>query len=180
MRRDDGDLWLFKFVWIGAILFVLFFWIGSSFVTVGVEDPKPLQQESSWAVESRLEAKEEDAEILGKFWNEKGHFIVVYRDTTKAPEIVEVDASEWELMEVGVNFVTVGVGSKEEPKTVQRESLGFQESKLEANLEDAEILGKFWNSKGHFIVVYNGTTKAPEVFQVYFSEWQYMRIGEKY
>lgn len=180
MRRDDGDLWLFKFVWIGAILFVLFFWIGSSFVTVGVEDPKPLQQESSWAVESRLEAKEEDAEILGKFWNEKGHFIVVYRDTTKAPEIVEVDASEWELMEVGVNFVTVGVGSKEEPKTVQRESLGFQESKLEANLEDAEILGKFWNSKGHFIVVYNGTTKAPEVFQVDFSEWQYMRIGEKY
>lgn len=178
MRRDDGDLWLFKFVWIGAILFVLFFWIGSSFVTVGVEEPKPVQKEPSEYLKQEIQL--EDAKILGKFWNDKGHFIVVYRDTTKAPEIVEVDASEWELMEVGVNFVTVGVGSKEEPKTVQRESLGFQESKLEANLEDAEILGKFWNSKGHFIVVYNGTTKAPEVFQVDFSEWQYMRIGEKY
>ena len=53
-------------------------------------------------------------------------------------------------------------------------------SKQKANIEDAEILGKFWNEKGHFIVVYNELTKAPEVFQVDFSEWQYMRIGEKY
>ena len=178
MRRDDGDLWLFKLVGIGAILFVLFFWIGSSFVTVGLKDPEPVQKEPSEYLKQEIQL--EDAKILGKFWNDKGHFIVVYRDTTKAPEIVEVDASEWELMEVGVNFVTVGVGSKEETKTVQRESLGFQESRLEAKLEDATILGKFWNSKGHFIVVYNGTTKTPEIIKVDFSEWELMDIGELY
>lgn len=178
MRRDDGDLWLFKLVGICTVLFLLFIYIGSSFVTVGVEEPKPVQKEPSEYLKQEIQL--EDAKILGKFWNDKGHFIVVYRDTTKAPEIVEVDASEWELMEVGVNFVTVGVGSKEETKTVQRESLGFQESKLRAKLEDATILGKFWNSKGHFIVVYNGTTKAPELFEVDFSEWELMDVGERY
>lgn len=178
MRRDDGDLWLFKLVGICTVLFLLFIYIGSSFVTVGLEEPKPVQKEPSEYLKQEIQL--EDAKILGKFWNDKGHFIVVYRDTTKAPEIVEVDASEWELMEVGVNFVTVGVGSKEETKTVQRESLGFQESRLEAKLEDATILGKFWNSKGHFIVVYNEETKAPEIFEVYYSEWQYMRVGERY
>lgn len=70
-------------------------------------------------------------------------------------------------------------GSKEEIKTVQTESLGLQESKLKAK-EEAEILGKFWNDKGHFIVVYNGLTKVPEILEVGYSEWQYMRIGEKY
>ena len=178
MRRDDGDLWLFKLVGICTVLFLLFIYIGSSFVTVGVEEPKPVQKEPSEYLKQEIQL--EDAKILGKFWNDKGHFIVVYRDTTKAPEIVEVNASEWELMEVGVNFVTVGVGSKEETKTVQRESLGFQESKLRAKLEDATILGKFWNSKGHFIVVYNGTTKAPELFEVDFSEWELMDVGERY
>lgn len=178
MRRDDGDLWLFKLVGICTVLFLLFIYIGSSFVTVGVEEPKLVQKEPSEYLKQEIQL--EDAKILGKFWNDKGHFIVVYRDTTKAPEIVEVDASEWELMEVGVNFVTVGVGSKEETKTEQRESLGFQESKLRAKLEDATILGKFWNSKGHFIVVYNGTTKAPEIIEVDFSEWELMDVGELY
>lgn len=178
MRRDDGDLWLFKLVGICTVLFLLFIYIGSSFVTVGVEEPKPVQKEPSEYLKQEIQL--EDAKILGKFWNDKGHFIVVYRDTTKAPEIVEVNASEWELMEVGVNFETVGVGSKEETKTVQRESLGFQESKLRAKLEDATILGKFWNSKGHFIVVYNGTTKVPEIIKVDFSEWELMDIGERY
>ena len=69
---------------------------------------------------------------------------------------------------------------KEEIKTVQTESLGLQESKLKAKEEDAEILGKFWNDKGYFIVVYNGLTKVPEILEVGYSEWQYMRIGEKY
>ena len=178
MKRDNGDYNLFKFVGIGLALFYVFIFIGPEFVTVGLEDPKPLQKEPSEYLKQEIQL--EDAKILGKFWNDKGHFIVVYRDTTKAPEIVEVDASEWELMEVGVNFVTVGVGSKEETKTVQRESLGFQESKLRAKLEDATILGKFWNSKGHFIVVYNGTTKVPEIIKVDFSEWELMDIGERY
>lgn len=178
MKRDNGDLYLFKLVGIGLALFYLFIYLGTSFVTVGLEEPKPVKTEPSVYLKQEIQLK--DAKIHGKFWNDKGHFIVVYRDTTKAPEIVEVDASEWELMEVGVNFVTVGVGSKEEPKTVQRESLGFQESRLEAKLEDATILGKFWNSKGHFIVVYNGTTKAPEIIKVDFSEWELMDIGELY
>lgn len=71
-------------------------------------------------------------------------------------------------------------GRKEDTKTEQVESLARQNSKLEAKEEDAEILGKFYNEKGYFIVVYNATTKAPKVFQVDFSEWQYMRVGEKY
>ena len=53
-----------------------------------------------------------------------------------------------------VNFVGIIFqelkGSKEEIKTVQTESLDLQESKLKAKEEDAEILGKFWNDKGHF------------------------------
>ena len=78
---------------------------------------------------------------------------------------------------IGSRFVTVGIDSKEDTKIEQTEK---QESTLKAKEEDAEILGKFWNEKGYFIVVYNGITKAPEVFQVDFSEWQYMRVGEKY
>ena len=178
MKRDNGDYNLFKFVGIGAILFCLFMIIGSRFVTVGLEEPKPVQEEPSEYLKQEIQL--ENAKILGKFWNDKGHFIVVYRDTTKAPEIVEVDASEWELMEVGVNFVTVGVGSKEETKTVQRESPTSQESKLRTDLHDGTILGKFWNSKGHFVVVYDEDTKAPKIFPVDVKEWETMRVGETY
>ena len=178
MKRDNGDYNLFKLVGIGAILFCLFMIIGSRFVTVGLEEPKPVQKEPSEYLKQEIQL--EDAKILGKFWNDKGHFIVVYRDTTKAPEIVEVDASEWELMEVGVNFVTVGVGSKEETKTVQRESPTSQESKLRTDLHDGTILGKFWNSKGHFVVVYDEDTKAPKIFPVDVKEWETMRVGETY
>lgn len=81
-----------------------------------------------------------------------------------------------------VNFggYILGTQGNNKPKTVQTESISRQDSKLEAKEEDAEILGKFYNEKGYFIVVYNGITKAPEVIQVDFDEWQYMRIGEKY
>lgn len=172
-----------NFLKYATIIFMLsiLFWVnfgGYILGTQGNNETKTAQKEPSEYLKQEIQL--EDAKILGKFWNDKGYFIVVYRDTTKAPEIVEVDASEWELMEVGVNFVTVGVGSKEETKTVQRESLGFQESKLRAKLEDATILGKFWNRKGHFIVVYNGTTKAPEIIEVNYSDWQLMDIGELY
>ncbi|ETD99258.1 hypothetical protein QP439_04230 [Streptococcus sp. UMB1203] len=71
-------------------------------------------------------------------------------------------------------------GSKEDTKIVQTERLIKEESRLKAELRDAEILGKFWNSKGHFIVVYNSTTKAPEIIEVGYSEWQLMDIGELY
>ncbi len=50
----------------------------------------------------------------------------------------------------------------------------------EAELEDAEILGKFWNKEGYYIIVYNNAKKAPELFKVEFSEWKRMHIGETY
>ena len=176
------ELNFLKYATIVFMLFI-FFWVsfgGYILGTQGNNEVETEQQINKKIEDSGLKAEMKDAEILGKFYNEKGYFIVVYNGTTKAPEVFQVDFSEWELMEVGVSFVTVGVGSKEETKTVQRESLGFQESKLRAKLEDATILGKFWNSKGHFIVVYNGTTKAPELFEVDFSEWELMDVGERY
>ena len=78
---------------------------------------------------------------------------------------------------IAVNFVTVGVDSKD---TTQESTQKVEETNLKANFEDAEILSKFYNEKGHFIVVYNGITKAPEVLQVDFSEWELMSVGELY
>ena len=80
---------------------------------------------------------------------------------------------------IGSRFVTVGVDSKE-PKTAQTESPTSQESKLRTNLHDGTILGKFWNSEGHFIVVYDDDTKAPIIFPVEVKEWETMRVGETY
>lgn len=104
MKRDNGDLNLFKFVGIGAVLFCLFIIIGSRFVTVGIdskEDTKIMQTENLIKEESKLKAELRDAEILGKFWNNKGYFIVVYNGITKAPEILEVEENEWNYMRVG-------------------------------------------------------------------------------
>ncbi|KXU14903.1 hypothetical protein SORDD17_01271 [Streptococcus oralis] len=80
----------------------------------------------------------------------------------------------------GSSFVTVGVDSAQESvqERTLKEDLG--DFRLKADPEDAMILGKFYNNKGYYIIVYNGTTKAPELFQVDFSEWQYMRTGESY
>lgn len=99
MKRDNGDYNLFKFVGIGAILFCLFMIIGSRFVTVGLEEPKPVQKEPSEYLKQEIQL--EDAKILGKFWNDKGHFIVVYNGLTKVPEILEVGYSEWQYMRIG-------------------------------------------------------------------------------
>ena len=102
MKRDNGDYNLFKFVGIGAILFCLFMIIGSRFVTVGLEEPKPVQKEPSEYLKQEIQL--EDAKILGKFWNDKGHFIVVYNELTKAPEIFQVDYSEWQYMRIGEKY----------------------------------------------------------------------------
>ena len=111
MKKDNGDFSLFKFVGFGAVVFCLFIIIGSRFVTVGMdskEDTKTAQTESTKRADlsdySTMKAKEEDAEILGKFWNEKGHFIVVYNDLTKAPEVLQVDFSEWQYMRIGEKY----------------------------------------------------------------------------
>lgn len=65
-------------------------------------------------------------------------------------------------------------------ETEQQMTKKVEETSLKADFKDAEILSKFYNEKGHFIVVYNGITKAPEVFQVDFSEWELMSVGELY
>lgn len=57
MKRDNGDLNLFKFVGIGAVLFCLFIIIGSRFVTVGIdnkEDTKVTQIENLVSQEGQL------------------------------------------------------------------------------------------------------------------------------
>ena len=107
MKRDDGDLNLFKLVGVLLVLFYLFVYFGTSFVTAGSdskEDTKTIQAESTAKQDNKLEAKEEDAEILGKFYNEKGYFIVVYNGITKAPEVIKVDYSEWQYMRIGEKY----------------------------------------------------------------------------
>lgn len=102
MKRDNGDLNLFKLVGVLLVLFYLFVFIGVHFVTVGGDNTQESTQQTSKKLEElSLKAEMKDAEILSKFYNEKGYFIVVYNGTTKAPEVFQVDFSEWELMSVG-------------------------------------------------------------------------------
>lgn len=74
----------------------------------------------------------------------------------------------------------LGTQGNNEIETEQQINKKIEDSGLKAEMKDAEILSKFYNEKGHFIVVYNGITKAPEVLQVDFSEWELMSIGELY
>ena len=104
MRRDDGDLWLFKLVGIGTVLFLLFIYIGSSFVTVGIDNDKGAkiaQTERAVKQESELRTDLRDSVILGKFWNSKGHFVVVYDEDTKVAKIYPVKEKEWGEYRVG-------------------------------------------------------------------------------
>lgn len=71
-------------------------------------------------------------------------------------------------------------GSKEYTKIVQTESVVSQEGKLRTNLDDGTILGKFWNSEGHFIVVYDEETKVAKIYPVKEKEWVEYRVGEMY
>lgn len=81
---------------------------------------------------------------------------------------------------IGSRFVTVGINSKEETKIVQIESAVSQEGKLRTNLNDGTILGKFWNSEGHFVVVYDEETKVAKIYPVKEKEWVEYRVGELY
>lgn len=74
----------------------------------------------------------------------------------------------------------LGTQGNNEIETEQQMTKKIEEMGLKAEMKDAEILSKFYNEKGHFIVVYNGITKAPEVLQVDFDEWELMSIGELY
>ena len=82
-----------------TFIFVIFFFTWSNIGGAFQEDYKPAEE-----IKSEYKYKEielEDATILGKYYNDKGYFIVVYNELTKAPEIIDVDFSEWELMDVG-------------------------------------------------------------------------------
>ena len=80
---------------------------------------------------------------------------------------------------IGVNFVTVGVDNDKKVETT-KETQRYELLDYEAELEDAEILGKFWNKEGYYIIVYNNAVKAPELFKVEFSEWKRRNTGETY
>lgn len=104
MKRNDGDLYLFKIIGIGLVLFFLImnFWatFGGAFVDSNSNEK---QERISQAVkdEAYLRTDLRDSVILGKFYNSKGHFVVVYDENDKAPKIFPVDEKEWGTMRVG-------------------------------------------------------------------------------
>lgn len=87
MKRNDGDLYLFKIIGIGLVLFFLImnFWatFGGAFVDSNSNEK---QERISQAVkdEAYLRTDLRDSVILGKFYNSKGHFVVVYDENDKA------------------------------------------------------------------------------------------------
>lgn len=97
------ELKLLKYATIIFMLFI-FFWVsfgGYILGTQGNNEIETEQQMDKKIEELNLKAEMKDAEILSKFYNEKGYFIVVYNELTKAPEVIKVDFSEWELMSIG-------------------------------------------------------------------------------
>lgn len=101
MENDNKNYKIFKILGLTIVLFYAFIFIGSSFSTAGVKDAKPIEYKSDY-LNQKMELR--DAEILGKFWNDKGHFIVVYDEDTKAPELFQIDFSEWNLISVGDTY----------------------------------------------------------------------------
>jgi hypothetical protein len=98
MENNNKNYKIFKIIGLAVVLFYAFIFIGSSFSTAGVKDVKSIEYKSDY-LNQKVELR--DAEILGKFWNDKGHFIVVYDEDTKAPQLFQIDFSEWELMSIG-------------------------------------------------------------------------------
>ena len=101
MENNNKNYKIFKIIGLAVVLFYAFIFIGSSFSTAGVKDAKPIEYKSDY-LNQKMELR--DAEILGKFWNDKGHFIIVYDEDTKAPELFQIDFSEWNLISVGDTY----------------------------------------------------------------------------
>ena len=101
MENNNKNYKIFKILYLAVVLFYAFIFIGSNFSTDGVKDAKPIEYKSDY-LNQKMELR--DAEILGKFWNDKGHFIVVYDEDTKAPELFQIDFSEWNLISVGDTY----------------------------------------------------------------------------
>lgn len=101
MENNNRNYKIFKILGLAVVLFYAFIFIGSSFSTAGVKDTKPIEYKSDY-LNQKMELR--DAKILGKFWNDKGHFIVVYDEDTKAPQLFQIDFSEWKLISVGDTY----------------------------------------------------------------------------
>lgn len=101
MENNNKNYKIFKILGLAVVLFYAFIFIGSSFSTTVVKDAKPIEYKSDY-LNQKMELR--DAEILGKFWNDKGHFIVVYDEDTKATELFQIDFSEWNLISVGDTY----------------------------------------------------------------------------
>ena len=101
MENNNRNYKIFKILGLAVVLFYAFIFIGSSFSTAGVKDAKPIEYKSDY-LNQKLELR--DDEVLGKFWNDKGHFIVVYDEDAKAPELFQIDFSEWNLISVGIHI----------------------------------------------------------------------------
>ena len=101
MENNNKNYKIFKILGLAVVLFYAFIFIGSSFSTAGVKDAPKIEYTSDY-LNQKMELR--DAEILGKFWNDKGHFIVVYDEDTKAPELFQIDFSEWNLISVGDTY----------------------------------------------------------------------------
>jgi hypothetical protein len=101
MENNNKNYKIFKFLGIAVVLFYAFIFIGSSFSTAGVKDAPKIEYTSDY-LNQKMEVR--DAEVLGKFWNDKGHFIVVYDEDKKAPELFQIDFSEWNLISVGDTY----------------------------------------------------------------------------
>lgn len=101
MENNNRNYKIFKILGLAVVLFYAFIFIGSSFSTAGVKDAPKIEYTSDY-LNQKMELR--DAEILGKFWNDKGHFIVVYDEDTKAPQLFQIDFSEWNLISVGDTY----------------------------------------------------------------------------
>ena len=98
MENDNKNFKIFKILGLAVVLFYAFIFIGSSFSTAGVKDAPKIEYTSDY-LNQKMDLR--DSEVLGKFWNDKGHFIVVYDEDTKAPELFQINFSEWNLISVG-------------------------------------------------------------------------------
>ena len=92
MENNNTNYKIFKFLGIAVVLFYAFIFIGSSFSTAGVKDAPQIEYKSDY-MNQKVELK--DAEVLGKFWNDEGHYLVVYDEDTKSPKLFKISYSEW-------------------------------------------------------------------------------------
>ena len=101
MENNNTNYKIFKFLGIAVVLFYAFIFIGSSFSTAGVQDAPKIEYTSDY-LNQKMDLR--DSEVLGKFWNDEGHYLVVYDEDTKSPKLFKISYSEWNLISVGGTY----------------------------------------------------------------------------